>query len=218
MATESWRHTCSARYCQVAVNQPASDPRTRRSSTFFLQIRKKREPTSGLEPLPCSLRVSGHALRGFARSCKSRISKRVSFLCLAPCCTVLRSRWYQSGIRSPWITTRRFLCARQARRNGDDLPATSRVHAGPHPAMGGGISMPCSAATSTTLSRLSWSSKTSGLPLLAWLMRHWTDGEFLLRRLDPLTESSGSPRSRFENGTMPSETILRQVLLGRLQP
>ena len=37
-------------------------------------------------------------LQGCARSCKSRISKRVFFPCLAECCTVLRSRWYQSGI------------------------------------------------------------------------------------------------------------------------
>jgi hypothetical protein len=31
--------------------------------------------------------------------CKSRIFRGVSFLCLAACCTVLRSRWYQSGIK-----------------------------------------------------------------------------------------------------------------------
>src|SRR5918994_3089974 len=61
---------------------------------------KRREPTSGLEPLTCSLRVCGHVLQGFARGCKSPISKGVSFLCLAQCCTVLRSRWYQSGIRT----------------------------------------------------------------------------------------------------------------------
>jgi hypothetical protein len=57
-----------------------------------------REPTSGLEPLTCSLRVMHQALQGFAQGCKSRISKPVSVLCLAPCCTVLRSRWYQNGI------------------------------------------------------------------------------------------------------------------------
>jgi hypothetical protein len=49
-----------------------------------------------------SLRVIGHALQGCAQACKCRISKRVFFPCLAACCTVLRSRWYQSGIkRSP---------------------------------------------------------------------------------------------------------------------
>src|SRR5215216_3610524 len=57
-----------------------------------------REPTSGLEPLYCSLRVISQALHGVARSCKSRISRRLSLLCLASCCTVLRSRWYQDGI------------------------------------------------------------------------------------------------------------------------
>jgi hypothetical protein len=45
-----------------------------------------------------SLRVIIHALQGFARACKCRIDKGVSFLCLALCCTVLRSRWNQDGI------------------------------------------------------------------------------------------------------------------------
>src|SRR5215211_312999 len=58
------------------------------------------EPTSGLEPLTCSLRVITQALQGVARTCKSRIFRGVSFPCLAECCTELRSRWYQSGIRS----------------------------------------------------------------------------------------------------------------------
>jgi hypothetical protein len=46
------------------------------------------------------LRVITQALQGFAQPCKSRISKPISFLSLAACCTVLRSRWYQSGIRT----------------------------------------------------------------------------------------------------------------------
>jgi len=37
-------------------------------------------------------------LQGFAQDCKSRIDKQVSFPCLALCCTVLRSRWCQSGV------------------------------------------------------------------------------------------------------------------------
>jgi hypothetical protein len=41
------------------------------------------EPTSGLEPLSCSLRVIIHVLQGFADGCKSRISKGFSFLCIA---------------------------------------------------------------------------------------------------------------------------------------
>jgi hypothetical protein len=56
------------------------------------------EPTSGLEPLTCSLRVMHQVLQGFAEGCKSRIFRGVSFPCLAACCTVLRSRWYQNGI------------------------------------------------------------------------------------------------------------------------
>ena len=45
------------------------------------------------------LRVIHQTLRGVAQGCKPRISKRFSLLRLAPCCTVLRSRWYQSGIK-----------------------------------------------------------------------------------------------------------------------
>jgi hypothetical protein len=56
------------------------------------------------------LRVIIHALHGFARGCKSPISKPVSFLCFATCCTILRSRWCQSGVKSPWITRRRLSC------------------------------------------------------------------------------------------------------------
>jgi integrase len=59
-----------------------------------------REPTSGLEPLTCSLRVITQVLQGVARACNSRIPKPFSLLRLAECCTVLRSRWYQSGINS----------------------------------------------------------------------------------------------------------------------
>ena len=63
-------------------------------------LQENSEPTSGLEPLSCSLRVIIQALQELARACKSRISKQVSLLWLATCCTVLRSRWYQSGINS----------------------------------------------------------------------------------------------------------------------
>ena len=61
------------------------------------------EPTSGLEPLSCSLRVITQALQGFAQECKSRISRRLSLLRVAACCTVLRSRWYQSGINITFV-------------------------------------------------------------------------------------------------------------------
>ena len=59
---------------------------------------RKGEATSGREPLTRSLRVIIRVLQGVARACRSRISKPVSLLSFAGCCTVLRSRWYQSGI------------------------------------------------------------------------------------------------------------------------
>jgi hypothetical protein len=46
------------------------------------------------------LRVIIQALQGVARDCKCRISKPIPLLYLAECCTVLRSRWYQNGIRT----------------------------------------------------------------------------------------------------------------------
>ena len=68
-------------------------------SGFYLQMARKREPTSRLKNrLPLLIRVIIHALQWFALPCKSRISKRFLLLWLALCCTVLRSRWYHSGI------------------------------------------------------------------------------------------------------------------------
>src|SRR5215213_7251955 len=86
-----------------------------RFGVFPANFYKRRELTSGLEPLTCSLGVITQALQGFARGCKSRIFRGVSFPCLAACCTVLRSRWCQSGVRSTWITGRRFLRKRDPR-------------------------------------------------------------------------------------------------------
>ena len=47
-------------------------------------------------------------LRGFAQACKPLISRRFSLLWLAQRCTVLRSRWCQSGVKwhrfiRPWF-------------------------------------------------------------------------------------------------------------------
>jgi hypothetical protein len=67
---------------------------------FYLQIRRKKESRradSNRLPL-LQLRVMIQSLQGFAGVCKSRISKPVSLLSFAGCCTVLRSRWYQIGI------------------------------------------------------------------------------------------------------------------------
>src|SRR5215217_5917585 len=60
---------------------------------------KSRRADSNRLPL-LQLRVIGQALQGFAEACKCRISRRLSLLRFAACCTVLRSRWYQIGIRT----------------------------------------------------------------------------------------------------------------------
>jgi hypothetical protein len=87
-------------------------------------------------------------LQGFAQECKSRISKPVSILRVAACCTVLRSRWCQSGVKRSWITHRRFLCkpdaagargsAESTRRRSDErrLPPSTlprSIHQGGYP-------------------------------------------------------------------------------------
>ena len=61
---------------------------------------RKGDPTSGLEPLTCPLRVSGQALRGFAGAWKTRIPKPISLPWLAACCTIVRSRGCQSGVNT----------------------------------------------------------------------------------------------------------------------
>src|SRR5215212_6466093 len=72
----------------------------REESGLFMQI--PGEPTSGLENRLSllQLRVITQALQGCAWTCKCRIFRGVFFPCLAACCTVLRSRWYQIGIRT----------------------------------------------------------------------------------------------------------------------
>src|SRR5215210_8142375 len=52
------------------------------------------------------LRVIGQALQRCAGGCKCRISRRLSLLWVAACCTVLRSRWYQCGIKRPPVMHR----------------------------------------------------------------------------------------------------------------
>jgi hypothetical protein len=61
MSAEATNEAPLARQARLdAAKRPFS------SSQFLLQIERKREPTSGLEPLTCSLRVIIHALLGFA--------------------------------------------------------------------------------------------------------------------------------------------------------
>jgi hypothetical protein len=93
------------------------------ATTFFLQIRfscksptkprvDERTRTADLS----SLHVNITELQGFARTCKAGIFRRLSFLRLALCCTVLRSRWCQSCVRGSyhlsdwWAGVGRELC------------------------------------------------------------------------------------------------------------
>ena len=90
---------------------------------------------SRLEPLTCSLRVITQALQGCAGACKYRIFRGGSFPCFALCCTVLRSRWYQSGIRCPRIACRRFLRAfsKLDARDAETASGKGRDFFGPPP-------------------------------------------------------------------------------------
>ena len=84
---------------QLSELAPALAPRSLYPPKFSLQIAIKRraDERTRTADLP-SLRVIIQVLQGFASSCKSRIYKAVSLLSLALCCTVLRSRWCQSGV------------------------------------------------------------------------------------------------------------------------
>src|SRR5918994_5462406 len=70
----------------------------------------ERTRTTGL----LQLRVIHHPLQGCAGDCKCRIFRGVSFPCLAACCTVLRSRWYQSGSNTGAYLLHHAACERYA--------------------------------------------------------------------------------------------------------
>src|SRR5919112_34112 len=65
---------------------------------FPANRQKKRADERTRTAYPCSLRVISQGLQGVAQACRLRLDKLVSFLCLALCCTVWRSRWCQSGV------------------------------------------------------------------------------------------------------------------------
>jgi hypothetical protein len=70
------------------------------NSAFYLQMSEKQRADERTRTADLvSLRVIGQGLQRFAGGCKCRIFRGVSFPCLAACCTVLRSRWYQIGIK-----------------------------------------------------------------------------------------------------------------------
>ena len=64
----------------------------------FLQVKKRADERTRTADLT-SLRVIINTLRGLAEVCNYRIPKRLSLLWVAACCTVLRSRWCQSGVK-----------------------------------------------------------------------------------------------------------------------
>src|SRR5918997_3349059 len=79
------------------------------------------EPTSGLEPLTLAPATSDNSgVAGVCSGLQSRISKRLSLLRVAACCTVLRSRWYQNGIKtsdSYTLTVGPMACPRALHRH-----------------------------------------------------------------------------------------------------
>ena len=75
----------------------------RGSSAYLRRFERADERTRTADLI--SSRVMRQALQGFARACETRISKGVSILQAAVCCTVLGSRWCQSGVKpfeKPW--------------------------------------------------------------------------------------------------------------------
>jgi hypothetical protein len=77
----------------VGIHVGIQTPRLITGAFCILSIRliygQRREPTSGLEPLTCSLRVCGQWLLGVARICKSRIANGFSVPSIAHYCRVL---------------------------------------------------------------------------------------------------------------------------------
>ena len=86
-----------AKNCEREWCQEAKVPEQRRSPLclFSLQTGRRREPTSGLEPLTCSLRVIHHALLRFAGVANPAYLGRIL------CCGLLRVAPYcaPGGIR-----------------------------------------------------------------------------------------------------------------------
>src|SRR5215208_6820051 len=97
--TRGWRRRWTSLYCLHTADAP--DVARIGDFLFLWDLQEKqesRQADSNRLPL-LQLRVIGQALQKLARTCKYRISTRLSLLRVAACCTVLRSRWYQSGIR-----------------------------------------------------------------------------------------------------------------------
>jgi hypothetical protein len=91
------------------LQQYAGTPSFFGFSAYLRTRRKSRRADSNRLSL-LQLRVIHQALQELAGICKSRIFRRLPLLRVAVCCTVLRSRWCQSGVKSRWTTCRRFHC------------------------------------------------------------------------------------------------------------
>ena len=65
-------------------------------------------------------------LQGLAGDCKSPISRRLSMLRIAACCTVLRSRWCQSGVSRLWTRPRQVLCRPRTPLKAEPTRAVSK--------------------------------------------------------------------------------------------
>src|SRR5215212_6692102 len=73
------------------------------SAAFLENCDKKKADERARTADLLSLRVIIQALQRFAHSCKCRINKELSVLRVAACCTVLRSRWCQSGVNGTLV-------------------------------------------------------------------------------------------------------------------
>ena len=106
-------------------------------SKFLLQKRQKREPTSGLEPLSCSLRVINRVFPGVAQVCISPISRPFSLPWLTRYCRMFRPRWCQmvSGVS---VVVGRTLAdslhhSLSLRVSGTSVPPFAQTHFGLSP-------------------------------------------------------------------------------------
>ena len=102
--TQVVRHTCTP-LLTVVENGLSSNCRQLSEKVFLrtlldvvLQFQQKLGADERTRTAFLLITSDHSGVAGVAQACKSRISKPVSFLCLAPCCTVLRSRWCQSGV------------------------------------------------------------------------------------------------------------------------
>jgi hypothetical protein len=96
LTSETGCSTVAVRWAKRPLEPCSEDPCFSCKSAFF------EEPTSGLEPLTCSLRVIRQVLRGFARACKYRISRGFPLSglpCIAPYCALGGIRVVSAGNR-----------------------------------------------------------------------------------------------------------------------